>query len=151
MLGTINEFRILNKVEAKISNSANANWQKTCKEEHENKDDYSSLQKIMDEKKDKYIKIIDYNNQQLTENILPSYHHMVSIFKEYYYLADHNTCKYFYPLIEYVNLWDRWLKKTIPAEVITDLEHGERALLPFYKEIEEIHDRLRKMLANGKA
>lgn len=152
LLGTISEIIILNKIEMNISGSANAEWKKRCEEARKDKDiNYNLLRENRENDIKEYVKIIDYNNQQLTESLLPSYHHMVSIFKEYYYLADPNICEYLYPLIEFVNLRDRWLKKTIPTEVLTNLGHNESALLLFYKEVEEIHDKLRMKLENGKA
>lgn len=149
LLGIRNEVRMLNELQVKISKSADANWQKICKETHQ-ADDFDFIDKEMGKRREQFKRIIDYNNKQLTESLLPSYSRMVSIFREYYYLAVPSTCKYFCPLLEYVDIWDRWLANSIPNEVIEDLDHGERVLHPFYDEIEKTHDKFRKKLANGK-
>lgn len=156
LLGAINEITILNQIVTNISDSANTEWQEGCKEAREEARtdegiDYESIRVNRENRIKKYAKIIDYNNQQLIDSVLPSYHHMVSIFRENYYLADPNTCEYFYTLIEFVNLWDRWLKKTIPEEVLVNLNHNENRLFIFYKEVKKIHDVLRRKLENGKA
>jgi hypothetical protein len=109
-----------------------------------------NLKTVVDERREEYMSTLKYNNRQITEILLPSYRHMVSIFREYYYLADPHTRKHFGTLLGYVDIWDRWLSKSIPPEVIKDIGHSEKILDPFYDEIEEIHNALHTKLANSK-
>jgi len=73
---------------------------------------------------------------------------MAAIFRDNYYLAEKRTRKFFRPLIEFVDIWDRWLDKSIPHEVVEELGHGEKPLHPFYEDLEKTHDELRNKLAN---
>ena len=152
LLGIRKEIQMLSELQNKISKSADENWRKMCADARERSgDDVRSLRDEIDARKDEFMGIIKYSNRQLTERLLPSYRRMVSIFREYYYLADSSTCKHFCPLIEFVDIWDRYLDKSIPHEVGSDLGHSENTLNLFYKEIEELHDKLRMKLNNGKA
>ena len=94
---------------------------------------------------------IEYNNRQLTERLIPSYHRMVKIFRENYCLADQETRKYFPELLKFVNLWDRWFENSIPSEVAEYLDHGEEHLYSLYEDLERKHDELRKKLVDGQA
>ena len=98
-----------------------------------------------------FAKVVEYDNDQLRNVILPSYRQMLVIFRERRWLADSETKQYLPALTEFVDLWDRWLSKTIPWEVIEKLRHSEQDLLPFYEHLEKKHDELRRILADGKA
>jgi hypothetical protein len=110
-----------------------------------------ATRKITEKRKNKFDKLIEYNNVMLTKSLLPSYRRMITIFRDNYYLAEHTTRDYFQSLIEFVNLWDRWLDKSIPKEVIEDLDRGEKILEPFYNNLRETHEELRIKLSEGKA
>lgn len=71
------------------------------------------------------------------------------MFRENLWLADEDTQKHLGPLVEYVELWERWLAKAIPAEVLKRVDKGEAALHPFYDHLQRRHDELRKKLAEG--
>ena len=148
LLGIRNEIRMLSELRLKISKSADANWRRLC-EEARAAGGVETLQKVTDERREEFMGSIEYDNRQLTESLLPSYHRMVSIFRENYYLADQETREYFRPLLEFVDIWDRWLDKSIPYEVAEDLGHGEEPLHPFYEDLERKHDELRRKLVDG--
>lgn len=96
-------------------------------------------------------KMIEYDNKQLVEHLLPAYRAMAKVFRENMWLADEDTRAHFGSLVEYVEIWDRWLAKGVPAEVVRRVDRGEAALHPFYAHLESRHDELRKRLAEGKA
>lgn len=150
MVGIRNQIRMLSELRLKISQSADRNWRKLCDEARED-GGAKVLRERTEERKEAFEAIINYNNQQLTESLIPSYQRMIEVFRENYYLAEPATKAYFKDLLEFVNLWDRWLKKAIPREVLEDLDHGEEILLPFYAHIEEMHNNLRLKLKEGKA
>jgi len=79
--------------------------------------------------------VIEENNRQLVEEILPLYKNMVEHFGNNMSLATTVTRKYFGTLVEFVEIWDRWLNKTIPKEAIKWLGHSEDKLKPFYKDL----------------
>jgi len=76
---------------------------------------------------------------------------MVAIFREKLWLAEPDTRAYLPALIEFVDLWDRWLAESVPGEVIEKLGHSEKHLHPFYEHLEKRHDELRSVLAARKA
>jgi hypothetical protein len=49
-------------------------------------------------------------------------------------------------LVEFIDVWDRWLAKTIPAEVLDELGHSEQSLHAFYADLAQNLDRLAKEL-----
>lgn len=150
MVGIRNEIRMLSELRLKISQSADKNWRRLCEEARE-QGGVKALRERTDERKDQFGAIITYNNQQLMESLIPSYRRMVELFRENYYLAEPETREHFKNLLEFVDLWERWLQKTIPNEVLEDLDHGETILLPFYEHLKKTHDELRLKLKEGKA
>jgi len=85
----------------------------------------------------KYVdKEIDYNNKQFEDELLPLYSKMIEIFRDNFWLAEPETRKYYYNLIEFVEIWKRWLLKTIIPDVIKEIDQGEANLHPFYEELE---------------
>jgi len=110
-----------------------------------------ATKKLTEDRKEKFDRSIQYDNRQLTESLLPSYHRMITIFRDNYYLAERPTSAYFRPLLEFIDIWDRWLDKSIPIEVLEDLEHSEDTLNPLYDNLKETHNELRAKLSKGKA
>ena len=81
---------------------------------------------------------------------VPSLANELSV-RENLWLADPDTREHYQHLLEFVELWDRWLAKSIPAEVIERLEHSEENLKPFYEHLKGRHDLLRTKIEQGKA
>lgn len=54
---------------------------------------------------------------------------------------------YFEKLVEFVDIWERYLRKSILLEVMTRMEHTEEKLHAFYKHIEDRHDVIQANLA----
>jgi hypothetical protein len=59
------------------------------------------------------------------------------------------TRPYFGELLKFVDIWDRWLAKSIPVEVVQSLGHTEASLQPFYDHLESKHDELRDHMSKG--
>lgn len=149
LLGIRNEIRMLSELREKIRQSADHHWRKMCEEAREaGGPEY--VKQVTDERRDVFMKSIEYNNKQLTESLLPAYRRMVAIFRDNYYLAEGRTSEHFRPLLEFVDIWDRWLERSIPHEVVEDLGHGEKSLQALYSELEKTHDELRVKLSSGK-
>lgn len=108
-----------------------------------------ALQKLTDKRGKEFMEIIEYDNRQLAEELIPAYRRMVNIFRDNMWLADTGTKSYFVTLLEFVELWERWLVKSLPLEVLQALEHGEKSLHPFYEHLQNKHDELRKKLEKG--
>ena len=54
-------------------------------------------------------------------------------------------------IVEYVNVWERWLDGSLPREVLERLNHSEENLKPFYDHVLTTHDMLRAKLKAGEA
>lgn len=92
-------------------------------------------------------RVINYDNEQLKQELLPLYRKMLEVFRENYWLAEPETRKYFSELSDFVELWDRWISDNIPASVMEKLGHDEDRLKPFYVELEERLNTLRVKLS----
>lgn len=46
-------------------------------------------------------------------------------------------------LIEFVDVWDKLLVDKLPRSVAPAIGHTEKNIEPFYRHLEEVHDRLR--------
>ena len=79
--------------------------------------------------------IIEYNNRQLLEEVIPSYREMVRLFVEKMHLAELSTITHLEELIEFVEIWNRWLAESLPSEVVERLGHSEEKLYPFYRDV----------------
>ncbi len=93
---------------------------------------------------------IEYDNKQLEYKILPGYRELVEIFKNNYYLAEEETKKFFPILVKFVELWERFLSKTHPRQVINKIDLSEKELMPFYQHLENKLESLREKLKEGK-
>ena len=49
-------------------------------------------------------------------------------------------------LVSVVDIWDRWLSKTIPNEAVPLLDHSDEKLVPLYVDLQEQSDRLSEQL-----
>lgn len=146
ILGIRSEIRALSEVRAKVEKACEETWRENC-------DLYRTspegLGKWSDQHGDEYTADIGYNNRQLEEVLLPAYRRMVVTFRDNLWLAQPETRWHFAELVEYVELWDRWLAKTIPADVMRKIKVSESQLHPLYQNLEEVHDRLQAKLRNG--
>jgi hypothetical protein len=100
-----------------------------------------------EEKKKKYDELQDYSDKQLREELIPTYREMATLFTERMYLAEASTRRHYATLLEFVEIWNRHLAGSIPSEVSQRLEHDEKKLYPFYKDVEENFTKLQGKLS----
>lgn len=150
LLGLRAEIRMKSELRVKIDRVAHEEWQGLLDQVKAGGPE--AYERLRRERGDEFIdRMIEYDNKQLVENLLPAYRAMAKMFRENMVLADEDTRTHFGALIEYVELWDRWLAKAVPAEVMKRVDKGEAALHPFYDHLQRRHDELRERLAQGKA
>lgn len=147
MLGLRREIIMRSELRVKIHDAAGTVWQELCDQAKEIGED--TLGEVSRKRGPEFTKIIDYDNKQLQEELLPAYRQMAELFRNNLWLADPETQKYYQSLIEFIELWDRWLGNAIPAEVFNRLEHTEERLKPFYEHIQKKHDELREKIKKG--
>jgi len=76
---------------------------------------------------------------------------MLTIFRDNLWLAEAETRSYFSALFEFVEIWNRWLKGTQPAEMVVIVGHSEEPLQPFYDHLRRKHEELQTKLSRGEA
>ncbi len=127
----------------RVSGASDAAWRRLVASR---RGSVEALQTLSEDRMPDFKKIIEEDNRELAEEIIPRYHEMVDMFRERMALAESSTVEQFGALVEFVDLWDRWLDCTIPGEVIVELEHGEDKLAPLYEDLVHHFDRLKAEL-----
>ena len=148
MLGLRNEIRMRSELRVRIHDTADAVWRELCG--HARQVSVETLGDLSRTRGPEFTKLIEYDNKQLQEELLPAYRQMAKLFRENLWLADPDTREHYQHLIEFIELWDRWLAKSIPGEVIERLGHSEENLKPFYDHLRKRHDDLRAKIKQGK-
>jgi hypothetical protein len=140
MIGCLKKIKAKSELRFEISKASDPAWRKIC-------DEHPKL--FIDHEKyfEPFKKSIMYDNKQLREELIPLYDEMVSIFTKNLWLVNSTTRKWYSELSVFVDLWHRWLEKSIPAEVIQKMNHTEKRLKPFYQDIENQLEKLQKELS----
>jgi hypothetical protein len=95
-----------------------------------------------------YERLIDYSDEQLRTEIVPTYREMVGHFKSHMAYAEESTIEHYAAFVEFVEIWNRFLANSLPREVAEKLSHAEKNLYPLYDDIEENAKRLSGKLKN---
>jgi len=130
--GCRKRIRAKSEVRGKVSTAANGAWTELCER-------HSATQQPMlnhEELYAPYGKIIEYDNNQLREELMPLYRKILDLFTEKYWLADEDTRGYYQEFLEFVEIWERYLAEALPGDVIRKLGHTEENVLPFYEHVE---------------
>ena len=77
---------------------------------------------------------------------MPAYTKLIDLFRENYWLAEPVTREFYGEVLEFVDIWNRWVEKALPGEVLKRLEHAEAKLTGFYEHIQSQHDAIRTTL-----
>jgi hypothetical protein len=95
---------------------------------------------------EEYDKLADYSDNQLRDELIPLYHKMLDYWTANMAHAEPSTQQHFATFVDFVEIWDRFLKKSLPAAVIRQITHEEKKLYSLYEDIEKQVERLRKEL-----
>ena len=147
LLGIRSEIKMRSDLRLRISHAADSEWRALC--EFMEPAGPEALRDLTERRSTEFERIIEYDNQQLAEKLIPAYKQMVVIFRENMWLAETETRAHFGKLIEFVEIWERWLARSLPAEVLQRLQHSEEQLHPLYAHLQQKHDELRNRLATG--
>jgi hypothetical protein len=102
--------------------------------------------KYVDGRVPDFAKMMDENNRQVSEEIIPLYRQMVEHFSTHIYLAEDSTRQHFDTLVEVAETLDRLARKTLPLEVAATLSQDPEKLKPFYQDLETQLAQLRRQL-----
>lgn len=133
-------IRAKSEVREKVSSAANEAWKDLCAP-------FSVAKQPMHNHAEQYApygKIIEYDNKQLREELMPLYRKILDLFTEKYWLADEDTRVYYQDFLEFVEIWERYLAEALPGDVILKLGHTEENVLPFYEHVERKLSALQK-------
>jgi len=140
MVGSVKKIKVISESIFEISKASDPAWREICEKQPTPFIDH-----------DKYFepfrRSIMYNNKQFREEVIPLYDKMVSIFTEKLELANSSTKKWYPELWRFVDLWHRWLKKSIPKEVLSKMDHTEERLKPLYQDLENQLEELKEELS----
>jgi hypothetical protein len=145
MLGMRVEIRAKSELRVKISSVADAAWQESVARLAGN---YDAIAKLEKNSFLEFEKVIQYDEQQLRDELMPIYEKMVQHFSSHLWLAEPSTRAHYSDLVEYVEIWSRFLKNTIPLQVIKKIEHSEAKLKPFYDDLVSQMEKLQKALTD---
>jgi hypothetical protein len=134
MLGMRAEIRAKSEIRLKIQSAAGEAWQELvagCGGDPQ-------VVKAMDDRRwPEFDKLVNYDNDQLTRELIPLYQKMAEHFSSHMWLAEPSTMAFYVQLVEYVEVWNRFLQKSLPQEVIRKIGHTEEKLKPFYEDLEK--------------
>ena len=147
LLGMRSELRALGEVGLKVKDTADEAWREIIG----NQPSAEAQAKLSAQRLPEFAKIVQYNNKQLRQALLPMYRTMVAVFRDNLSLAEPSTREHFATLVEFVELWTRSLDEKLPIEVQQRLSLEESKLQPFYENLEQTHDELRTKVKQGRA
>lgn len=143
LLGIRTEIRMRSEIRVKVHDAAGAIWPDLC-EDARARGGPEALQRLTETRWPEFERLIEYDNKQLFQELLPLYRRMVELFRTNYWLAEPDTRTFFPELVEFVELWNRSEQKSLPVEVVQRLGHGEEKLNDFYAHLQKKHDELRE-------
>jgi hypothetical protein len=150
LLGLRLEIRLRSELRNRMSSVADVEWKRLCEEVRQTADPIGGFERLQRDSWKYFEALIDYGNKQLAQELIPAYRRMLTIFRDNMWLAEPETRVFFTPLLEFVEVWERWLARSIPHEVVRALGHSESQLHPFYEHIEAKHDNCQRQLQNLK-
>jgi hypothetical protein len=149
MQGLREDIASTSAIRLRIQQEAERAWRDVCAQAP--KDDLGAVDRLRKERADEFNRIIEFDTDKLQKELLPAYRRMANLFRESYWLAEKETRAYFPAVLEFVEIWERWIAGTLPIEVWRNLNHTEDNLAGFYQHISSVHDELRSRLERGSA
>ena len=101
LLGLRKDIQAKSELRLKISKAADISWKEICEKHSKPFFDHEEYFEPFD-------KIINYDNKQLTDDLLPQYREMQKIIKEKMGLALSETRNWYIELTNFIELWNRW-------------------------------------------
>lgn len=140
--------RVLAKSELglKITGEADSAWRAMMERAYKYKEPIDYVEKVTKERSPDFEKLTQYGNRQLAEEIIPAYCKMVELFTLKMHLAELSTIQHFPALLDFVEIWSRWLDQSLPVEVLGRLNHSEEKLYPLYEDLADNFARMQQTL-----
>lgn len=137
--GCIKRIRAQGELRSEISEACSVAWKKVCER---------SPKPFLNHDKEfePYQRQIEYDNEKLREEVMPLYDNALEIFTSKYWLSENSTREYYEELYKFVEIWHRYLDRSIPMDALRELDHSEENLKPFYADVEQKMDELKSRL-----
>lgn len=103
----------------------------------------------MTEQREEFFRDIEYTNQQLTNDILPIYESMETIFQEQYWLAQESTRRHYEKFVAFVEKIRRDMQRALPENARQSLPRNDEDLKEMYDDFEVQLDKLVKIKKKG--
>jgi len=132
------------EVRVKVSQAASEAWVELCAPYSDANQPMLNHEKLYAP----YGKIIEYDNRQLREELMPLYRKILEVFTEKYWLADVETRDYYQDFLEFVEIWERYLSEALPGDVIPKLGHAEDNVKSFYEHVDSKMTELQREISN---
>jgi hypothetical protein len=129
----------------RLSNLAHKAWQEEIRPASE-QGPTPLRDELYARRSDEYDKLADYSDNQLRDELIPLYRKMLDYWTANMAQAEPSTQQHFATFVDFVEIWNRFLKQSLPAAVIREITHEEKKLYPLYEDIEQQVERLRKEL-----
>jgi hypothetical protein len=143
MMGWSALIRARSLTRVKVQGEADAEWQEQVARRMDPQQQHA-FEALMGPEFDK---LVDDDNRRLKEELLPLYRQMRDCFTTNLWLAEPSTREHYAALVEFVDVWDRFLSGTLPKGVVRRLNQQEPTAL--HEELERQLDRIRKELEEG--
>ena len=138
-------IRAKSELRLRLSNLAHKTWQEEIRPASE-QGPTPLRDELYARRSEEYDKLADYSDNQLRDELIPLYHRMLDYWTANMAQAEPSTQQHFATFVDFMEIWDRFLKKSLPAAVIREITHEENKLYPLYEDIEKQVERLRKEL-----
>jgi hypothetical protein len=138
-------IRAKSELRLRLSNLAHKAWQEEIRPASD-QGPTPLRDELYARRSEEYDELADYSDNQLRVELIPLYHKMLDHWTANMAQAEPSTQQHFATFVDFVEIWDRFLKKSLPAAVIRQITHEEKKLYPLYEDIEKQVERLRKEL-----
>jgi hypothetical protein len=138
LLGMRLEIKAKSDVRNKLHKVTNVEWTKLF----EGIDDPDEKQRLEKGHWPRFEKVPEFSETQLRDELIPLYRKMLDYFSTHMWLAEKSTLSFFSAFTEFVEIWNRHLSGSLPAEVINSIDHKESDLFPFYEDLRRNFDLL---------
>lgn len=149
LLGIRTHIHTLAELRVRVEDVADSVWG-TLVTEAQSTGGAQAVSALRKEKWEGFEKIITADNERFRQTLMPLYIQMLTTFREKYWLADKSTRAHFGALLEFVELWQRWLNREIPPDVITKLDVREGKLDILYQDLDSRFEGLQKALKTAR-
>lgn len=138
------DIKAKSDVRVKVQAIAGAEWQ----QKFVGVDDPEVKKRIDEGSWDLYEKLNKYSDDQLKNDIIPTYRKMIEHFMSHMGYAEESTISHYAAFVEFVEIWNRFLQGSLPREVANKLSQAESNLYPLYDDIETTAKRLSEKMRN---